>query len=168
MEGAFSFIRSYFQGLRNGLLARMTDGHPENSCITRNYAAMESTYACRLERELPEETFDAILSPPSRYDQAGAYRNAYVTAGRGRRDLTDRLSKLGGNLSGEGANLEQIVDELKYDARGDEVCLRSVLIVDDTFNTGKTAAAVITRLMEAGIPEDCSFVVAVPFWARLN
>lgn len=164
----FPFIREYFQGLRSGLLARTTDGHPEKSCVARNYLAMESTYARRLERELPDRAFDAILSPPSRYDQAAVYRDAYMAVGRARRDLTDRLRKLGVSLSGEGATLEQIVEELKYDARGDEGCLRSVLIVDDTFNTGRTVAAVITRLMEAGVPEDCSFAVAVPFWARLN
>ena len=61
-----------------------------------------------------------------------------------------------------------MVGDLTYDARGDEVCLRSVLIVDDTFNTGRTVAAVITRLIEAGTSDECSFAVAVPFWARLS
>jgi predicted amidophosphoribosyltransferase len=127
---------------------------------------MEEQYARQLERELPTETFEAILSPPSRYDHAAVYRDAFIAALRARRELKDRFHKDGTSRSGEGADLAEIIGELKYEAHGDEASLRSVLIVDDTLGTGNTVSAVITRLLDAGVPASCRFAVAVPFWAK--
>lgn len=162
-QSSNSFIQPYFQGIRNGMLLNIGRGHPENTEIATSYRNMERRYADQLASELPEQAFDAILSPPSRYNHAAAYRDsARMLAAR---DITSRFRKEGSTLSGAGGKLEKILSELSYDAHGDEGCLHSVLIVDDTFCTGRTVAAVITRLLEAGVPPDCSFTVAVPLWA---
>jgi hypothetical protein len=169
MKGDKPGVFCYLQGLRTGALAAVSGGNPENTECASLYHANEKKFAGKLERELPGQTFDAILSPQSRYNTATAYRDAFIAASRALIDLTGRFWKDGAAKAGEeGVTPEQIFLEVKYRPRGDEPHLRSVLIVDDIFNSGKTVAAVIQRLVEAGVPPDCDFVAAFPFWAILK
>jgi pyrimidine operon attenuation protein/uracil phosphoribosyltransferase len=40
--------------------------------------------------------------------------------------------------------------------------IRSLLLIDDVLAEGKTVAAVVARLPEAGLPEETRILVAVP------
>jgi predicted amidophosphoribosyltransferase len=39
-----------------------------------------------------------------------------------------------------------------------------VVIVDDTFTTGTTAAAIVTLLQKHGLPKTCEVIFACPLW----
>lgn len=53
---------------------------------------------------------------------------------------------------------------LSYKPNGKAKDYRRIVIVDDTFTTGTTAAAIVALLRQHGLPEDCEVIVACPLW----
>jgi len=154
----------YLQGIRSGTLAAVSStGDPENTAAARTYKAMLWKHTLQLATET-EITPSAIASPPSRFPQhAFPYRAAFTKKFKVAVDLTERFSRSANVFSGEDANLEDIVAALSYKAEGDESKLDSLLIVDDVFSRGRTAAAMIIKLQAAGFPS-CPITVVFPLW----
>jgi hypothetical protein len=84
-------------------------------------------------------------------------------------DLTCRFSKVNYDVgSGEGIPLLTVLSNLNYRPVGDEADISHLLIVDDVFKGGKTAAAMILKLQVAGLPAECRVTVACPLWVCVD
>jgi hypothetical protein len=108
---------------------------------------------------------DALVSPPSDYawltePYRDKLRRKFPTA----TDLTDHFSREGSVRASKGATLNEVIDSLTYMPTGSEKEYRRILIIDDTFNRGVTASAILTRLKENGLPESCEVMVLCLLW----
>lgn len=152
----------HIQRARNGtyealnLLPDQTEGE-------RIYIARAKQFAPTLASHLPTITFDAIVSPPSSFKHAEPFR-AFLTD-RARMDLTGRFHRSAPVRSGEGATVTEITSAMTYVRGGDESSIHSLLIVDESFHTGRTIAGILSHLRDAGLPEDCRVVLACAFWS---
>jgi hypothetical protein len=140
----------------------------EQSNIALQYHAMEPHYARELagqvEREVPD--FDAVVSPPSSRPDANKYREA-VLRSRNVRDLTFHFSRKGKVKVGhKDTTLEQAIDEINYAPDRMESNIKSLLIIDESIASGKTVAAILHHMREAGLPKGCK--VTVVAWARVG
>ncbi len=59
-----------------------------------------------------------------------------------------------------------MIDILSYASNHPLEEARSVLIVDDYFVTGRTAAALLSIIRSHGLPADASVTVACPLWVE--
>lgn len=154
---------AYLQGMRQGTL-KAVSADPEDTEVARAYHRNKQKY-CKMLAEAVPGPFDAVLSPPSRMAwQAEPYRKAIVAANEGAVDLTTALSRTGEARAGEGASFEQVLGGLSYKPTGQEKNFRRVGIIDDTFTTGTTAAAIVALLKQHGLPDECEVIVACPLW----
>lgn len=131
------------------------------------YLAIEHLHAHRFEKII-NRSVDAIVSPPSRYpEQASAYRNVIASRKRCLADLTDRFFKKGSVLACHDASFQQVLGSFEYRPNGDEAKYNSLMIVDDTLRSGVTAAAIIAKLRQNGLREDCELLLACPLWLEV-
>lgn len=54
-----------------------------------------------------------------------------------------------------------MIEEFIYEARGKEPSIRSLLVIDESFASGKSVAALLHHLREAGLPTDAEITIAV-------
>jgi len=156
--GAFS----YLQGIRSGVLQKLVNW--ENSDAVLGYKRNLHRY-CQMLANAVSGDIDAVISPPSKMAwQAEPYRKEILAKNSRGVDLTALMTKSGDARSGTGATFEQILAELEYRPCGQEPNFQRIVIVDDTFNEGKTAAAVLSKLRQHGVSDQCTFVVACPLW----
>ena len=139
----------------------------ETSATAVEYHAMKEflaqLLAAKVKAEMP--TFDSVVSPPSSRSDAEAYRQA-VLRDRSVPDLTSRFSRKGKVKIGDNnTTLDQAVDELVYSSTGTESGIHSLLIVDKSIASGKTVAAVLHHMRQAGLRKDCRITIVV--WARI-
>ncbi len=154
---------AYLQGMRQGTLKAM-NSNPEDTETARAYHRNERIYFAMLAEAVPGP-LDAVISPPSRMAwQAEPYRRAIMSAHSNVTDLTAAVSRIGSARAGEGASLEDILDSLRYQPKGTEKDFRRIVIVDDTFTSGTTAAAVVKLLRQNGLSEECEVIFACPMW----
>jgi hypothetical protein len=155
----------YLQGVRTGSITKTSPtGDPNDSAWGRLYHTMLWKHVSLLAGEVPGP-ISAIVSPPSRFPKhAEPYREALKNKFPHVTDLTKRFERRANALSGEGASLEDISAAMKYRSEGDEVNFSSLLVVDDVFSRGRTAAALILQLREVGLPGNSSVTVAFPLW----
>jgi len=106
------------------------------------------------------ETFDAVVSPPSSRDDAIPYREACIKRGK-MRDLSQRFTRKGAVKAATADTLQEMIGEFVYEPGGDEKSITSLLIVDESLASGRSAAAVLHYLRTAGLPETCKVTVAV-------
>jgi hypothetical protein len=154
VAGANGGAGTYFNAKRRG---KLTDG------IEAPYQAKLWLYKNSLVKELENlgVKFDAIASPKSDHLDAEPYRQA-VLNGCSVLDLTENFTRTGEKKAADtSTTLDDMMSEIVYAADGVESKLRSVLIVDDSIASGKTAAAMITKLRDAGLPPDARVVIAV-------
>jgi hypothetical protein len=112
-----------------------------------------------------EGPVDAVLSPPSDHPwQAEPYRMNLADKFPDAADLTERFSRNGSARAAKGATLDELTAGLVYEPNGHESEFRALVIVDDTFRTGTTAAAIIAKLEEHGPAEECRVIIAAPLW----
>ena len=155
---------SYIQGICSGRLKRFTDF--ENLQVSVDYRRNLPNFTSGL-AELLKSPFDAVLSPPSRHPElAQPYFGALLPSSPKAVDLSGNFSRKSGSRSGDGRTYQEVFDGLSYDPKGCESALGSVLIVDDIFYSGNTAAAIIAHLQRAGTPAPCRFTVACPYWRQ--
>jgi len=83
-----------------------------------------------------------------------------------RAELTALLSGGRKKKATDAGTVEEMVEEFDYKAGGDETDLKSVIIVDETLATGKTIAATLKHLRNAGMPQGCRIAIAV--WGLLQ
>lgn len=96
--------------------------------------------------------------------QAEPYRRAICEANPSAIDLTGQLTRTGSAFAGENATVAQLATQMHYAETGRESTIRRLVIVDDTFTRGATAAALVTVLRKHGLSDDCEVVVACPLW----
>lgn len=131
----------------------------------------EETYYLRLpklvsalvaEVQQPGIQFDAVLRIASSGIDAVPYMTALCAAFPGITDLTPNLTRKGRVRAANGkTTLADLIEEFEYTPSGAEVSFKSLLIVDETYATGKSVAAVLEHLRGAGLPEDADITVAV-------
>lgn len=157
--GPFAFL----QGMRSGLLHRLSSD-PETTETAKAYRRNERRYQKMLADEIPSD-YDAIISPPSRMSwQADPYRQAICQANPSAIDLTPQLTRTGNAFAGENATVDELTRQMHYVATGNESVINRLIIVDDTFTKGSTAAALVKVLWAHGLPQDCDVIVACPLW----
>ncbi len=132
----------------------------ETSGTAAEYKAMKDVNADRL-FALAKGNYDAIvMAPSSRMDAQPYFEKLLICGGT---DCTSRFSKSSNLSAGVASTTSQaLADALDYAAVGDESGFDSILLVDDIFNTGKTIVALISKLRDAGLRNDCKITVAVP------
>ena len=91
------------------------------------------------------------------------YRDEVVARGIARRDLSALVTR-SRHASARRQSFDEMVDALHLDAGADLRGSRSLLIVDDYFVTGRTAAALLSVLRSHGYPADADVTVACPLW----
>lgn len=159
VPGAFR----YLQGMRQGTL-KTINSDPEQTEVARDYHRKEQGYFEMLASAVPGP-IDAILSPPSSIaSQAEPYRKAIAAQHLNAIDLTDAVSRSGKARAGEGSSCDEVLAGLAYKPCGREKDFRRLIIVDDTFTTGTTAAAVVELLRKHGLLETCEVILACPLW----
>ncbi|RCK43645.1 hypothetical protein TH25_21070 [Thalassospira profundimaris] len=150
----------YLQSIRSGRI-------DENSSIAVSYRAMLSVNAQRLADFVVHTgvEFDVVAMAPSSRDDAVPYHECIMNR-LCATDISERFSKSKSTQSGSsGSSQQDVVDAITYMAEGDEGVFRNLLIVDDSFASGKTIAAMLYHLRKAGL-NNCSITVAVPALLR--
>lgn len=105
------------------------------------------------------------MSPPSSRDDAQPYLEAILERMK-TAPLKGTFSRKGKKKATDAGTVEEMVEEFDYKAGGDETDLKSVIIVDETLATGKTIAATLKHLRNAGMPQGCRIAIAV--WGLLQ
>jgi glutamine phosphoribosylpyrophosphate amidotransferase len=96
--------------------------------------------------------------------QAEPYRQAITGKISTATDLTSRITRTGTTFAGQGATLQAVVAGLNYAPFGQECAIARLVVVDDTFTTGTTVAAIVEVLRKHGLPAECDVIVACPLW----
>ncbi|NNF29275.1 MAG: hypothetical protein HKN73_18765 [Gemmatimonadetes bacterium] len=112
---------------------------------------------------LEDRAYELVLSPPSRRRDLEPYRQEVVARGIARTDLSHLLRRTGAGTSRH-QSFDQLIGALDFDGDTTLTGTRSLLIVDDYFVTGRTAAAVLSLLRSHGFPTDADVTVACPLW----
>jgi hypothetical protein len=136
---------------------------PEETEVGRIYHQNLPQYVAALTGEV-KEPIDAIFSPPSRHPQlAQPYREAIAAIHPNAVDLTAMFTRRGEALAGVGATLEQVLNGLAFDPAEQVLAgFERIVIVDESYNRGITAAGLIFRLRERGLPKDCKVIFVCP------
>jgi hypothetical protein len=152
---------SFPQGVRAGAY----DDNSAEALAHRNMLwVYQRDLTALVRQELP--SFDAIVTPPSCRQDADPYRSA-IAEDQNAMDLTSGFTRLNKYKAGDSnTTVEDMVMEFVYKGSGKEAEIKELLIVDESISSGKTVAAMLVRLREAGLPEDCRITVAV--WTKLR
>ena len=141
----------------------------EESGVAREYHSMENIYGEMLAAAVAQKAsdFDAVVSPPSSRQDADPYRRAVLRRNKLAADLTNNFSRKGEVRVGQdGITLEQAINEIIYVSDGNESRVRSLLIVDESVASGKTVAALLHHMRNAGLSSECRVTVAT--WAKVG
>jgi hypothetical protein len=139
---------------------------PENSGgngVEAEYQRNLPLYRRDFGEMLEDRAFEVVLAPPSRRADLEPYLNEVVSRGIARNDLSHRLRRKEPGTSRH-QSFDQLIDALDFEGDGTLANARSLLIVDDYFVTGRTAAAVLSLLRSHGFPTDADVTVACPLW----
>ncbi len=100
-----------------------------------------------------EGDFDAILSPPSDHPYATRYRDAFLERYADADDLTQYVTRAAdaAQSGAAGTTLLDVIAGLRATPLPSHPRAASLLIVDDIFEGGKTVAALLHVLREAGL-----------------
>lgn len=152
---------TYLQGKRSkGVVL----GDYESLETAKTYRAMLWKFTGRLLAQIDGD-FGAVVSPPSRFCDADPYRQAFLSQPAVHAtDLTGRFARVGQVLAGESPSLQDLTNALVYSAEGDERTWQSILIVDDTTSSGRSAAALLERLRGAALEKTAKVTIASPLW----
>ena len=154
---------AYLQAMRQGTLMAVSS-NPEDTEVARAYHRNEQKYFAMLAEAMPRP-LDVVISPPSRMAwQAEPYRRAIIAAHPNATDITAAINRTGNSRAGEGASLDDVLGGLRYQPTGSEKEFRRIAIVDDTFKSGTTAAAVVMLLRKHGLSDECEAIFACPMW----
>jgi predicted amidophosphoribosyltransferase len=156
-RGGSAHILYYLHKVRRGLA---TDRDRDT------YKNMESTYSMRLAEfvatAVPDA--DAIIQIPSSRDDADPYLLKLLTRIKSLENLSGSITRAGKvKAADDDTTVEQLVADLTYRATGKEVEIRSLVILDETYGTGKSVAALLQVLRANGLrgPSECKVTVAV-------
>lgn len=146
------------QGLRSGRMKPNEAGAIE-------YFSMAWLHAKQLAKEV-NGSYDAMVVPPSTHNRSEPYAKELINCCQW--NLSGGFSRAGVVRSGDGCSLGQLWSSVSYKPSGEEGKLRSVLVVDDIFASGKTVAIMVGKLIEAGMSKEAVVSVACPLWISSN
>jgi predicted phosphoribosyltransferase len=109
--------------------------------------------------------FDTIAMAPSSRSDAVPFTKAVTERWPDARDITDHFSK-GSTKAADDGDLRSLVSSMGYTADDKEELIGSLLIVDESIATGKTAAAMIERLKAAGMGENVDVTLVACCWMK--
>jgi len=112
-----------------------------------------------------KESVDAVVSPPTSFPHPPEpYREAIKKKFAKAVDLTERFTRSCDYSSGEEAAFDRMMEAVSYTPAGDEPQCRTLVIVDDIVSSGRTAALVVSKVRDAGLPVGARILVAAPLW----
>ena len=150
----FHGILHYLHSVRSG---KATEG------AAAEYENMKTTYANQLAALVGNEVPDAdtLVVPPSSRDDTAPYGEAILQKQVLLQDLSGQFSRNGNVRAADNDTaLDQVIEEYVYAPSGSEPTTKSLLILDETVGSGKTAAAILHHLRAAGLPSDCKVTIA--------
>jgi hypothetical protein len=161
---------AYLQYIRSGILkATSPTGRAEDAPVAICYLANVSRFASALADQvavgLGGDVPDAIVELPSTCDFNKPYTTALVRRFPTAVNLSAHLSRLRNVKAGEGASFADVLADTIIDGSLSLHGIKSVLLIDDVLEGGKTSGAVITRLRERGLPTTSRIILAVPLVA---
>lgn len=106
----------------------------------------------------------AVLTPPSTYCFAKPYLDTIKPLFNDAHDVSGSFTRDPGVHSDQCETVEQYKNCLHYSSHCDLTAVRSLLIVDDVLNRGRTVAAVVLLLREHGLPARSRVFAACPLW----
>ena len=68
--------------------------------------------------------------------------------------------------SGEGATFKEVFDDTYLEPCDSLAGIKNILLIDDVYASGNTAAAVLLRLRKNGLPDTAQMVVAAPLLVK--
>ena len=77
-------------------------------------------------------------------------------------DLSSAFRKADGVRGGATRSFGELWPQILFTSTSDISARRAVIIVDDAIADGRTSAVMFERLLEAGLPNDASLIVAAP------
>jgi len=110
----------------------------------------------------PERVPTAIIKIPSTRDLNCPYYSAIKERYRDAIDLTFYVKRHYKVKSGEGATFKEVFDDTYLEPCDGLADIKNILLVDDVYASGNTAAAVLLRLREHGLPDTARMQVAAP------
>jgi hypothetical protein len=140
--------------------------HPLVHAAASEYTLLLPMSTKTLAEYLAGRHFDAILAPPSSRRDLAPYLDAIVAALRPPEDWTELFARREGASAGSTASCQAMYESLALKSQESIAGAGAVLMVDDSFSSGTTACAILRRLIDAGLPEECQFTVAAPLWVR--
>lgn len=108
--------------------------------------------------------YDAVIKAPSSQKDADPYFNDIQS----KLNLDDRSNQFSKNetIKAAESSPEEVFKAMRFETRGDEHELNSILIVDESFASGSTVDAIVRRLVEAGAPNELQVHIAVALRIR--
>ncbi|OHA09332.1 MAG: hypothetical protein A3A44_03450 [Candidatus Sungbacteria bacterium RIFCSPLOWO2_01_FULL_60_25] len=103
---------------------------------------------------------EAITVAPSRRLLAAPYMEVAAQRFPGARDLSIYVHKIGETSAAESQSFDEVLESIRYTGPRQDG-LQSLLIVDDMLASGRTAAAMVSRLRALGMPSGAAIAVAV-------
>jgi hypothetical protein len=145
----------------------LPDGRPENASRALEYANTQKYHTRKLadivEQGMAGGHPDAIVELPSTRN----FNKPYTAEIRRRfpdaRNLPPIVGRHWKVRSAESASFEEVLADTFIISDNDGLdTLKTVLLVDDILGEGKTVAAIVARLREAGLSSTAHIVLAVP------
>lgn len=156
-SGGSSYILYYLHKLRRGT-ATEDD--------RRAYEAMLPTNSIRLAdlvaAVVPDA--DALIMIPSSRDDAKPYFQKILGRLKSPADLSAAMTRAGKVKEADAeTTIEKIAADMSYRPTGGESEIKSLIIVDETYGTGKSVAATLKVLRENGLQhgDKCKITIAV-------
>lgn len=112
-------------------------------------------------KTLKDQPFTLVVVPSSGSD-ADIYREHVLCCFK-HRDISERFSKaLHYKASENAVHPKRTLEAINYNSDGTEKQIERLVILDDVVATGGTIDAVITRLHQAGTPDNTHITVVTP------
>jgi hypothetical protein len=138
-------------------------GRAPDTWHAAEYSRCEHQFAMSLSAAIEPYPFDAIVCVPTSHPcLQTAYREAVLRLNRTAIDYTSCIRRI--DPSSPGTTLEERVRNLQLDTQVIPNDLR-LLVIDDVFTTGSSAAAVMRRFQLSHM-QTCSFRLAFPLWMQ--
>lgn len=155
-------VLAYLQRVR---MPALTRNHPEMiEWLEKQYHAALPQLLETFSALLASERIDLIVAVPSSRQDVDPYRAAVVSTHAEALDLSATFRK-NPEIAATTATSRDAVDQaITCDSIVVPATATRVLILDDIFSSGRSAAAVIARLRERGLNPKATVIIAAPLW----
>ncbi len=154
---------AYLQLVRTSTLTILAGGDdPESTQLALEYHADKLQFAEDLANMLPSGPPAGILCVPSTRDLTRIYFDSIRRRFAEALDLTSTVGRKGKVKGGESTSYDEILADTTCAGSFNLRNIGALLMVDDVFDSGRTVAALVTRLHGSGLPQDSQIDVASP------